>query len=123
SQVLSDGARCVAPLFYMEPDSNELVRLLRWAYENPKIGRALGRAASTRARGEWTWSHVGKRIVERLKVLAERPIRRFCSPPSASAPMSNAQETSPAARSSIEEDASRLTALELSLLRGELESQ
>jgi glycosyltransferase involved in cell wall biosynthesis len=122
TQVLSDGTRCVAPLFMLEPDPDELQRLLRWANEHPEAGKRLGRAASRRARLDWTWERVGEIAVERLRKLSERPIRRFSDTrPGIDPPPDNGSPAMPQRLPCQPEDPGKLRALEIALLRGEID--
>jgi glycosyltransferase involved in cell wall biosynthesis len=119
---LGDGTRCVAPMFYMEPDKEELIRALRWAYEHPEEGKRLGKAASHRARHAFTWDHTGRRIVERLKVLASRPIARSerAEKTKAGSGEKPALRENPPVESM---DARELTGLEVALMRGDLQGK
>jgi len=117
---LSDGTKCVAPMFFMEPDIDEVIRAMRWLHENREDGKRLGMAASRRARLEWTWDHVADVVEERLRTLAARPIvrlnQRFEVDASErkSAPDEEVQEA-PATNGNLIGD------LERALIRGEFE--
>jgi glycosyltransferase involved in cell wall biosynthesis/tetratricopeptide (TPR) repeat protein len=115
---MSDGSKCVAPMFLLEADIHELGRAMRWAYENPEKGRQLGAAAAQRARIDWTWERAADRVVARLRELAHRPIRRFSG--GHAVRKETAKPDATAAEDPQPEDPGRLRALELALIRGDL---
>ncbi len=68
------------PYFY-EPDGEETARWMRYVYENPGQGKRVGIQARQRIVTGFTWEHMGKRIMERIRLLAAKPILRFQAQP------------------------------------------
>ncbi len=64
-----------------EPDGEALARLMREVYENPEGARTKGRKASQRIRTDFTWERAAEKAMVRLRVLRDRPIRRYQHPP------------------------------------------
>ncbi|GAB4364935.1 MAG: hypothetical protein Kow0042_03870 [Calditrichia bacterium] len=60
----------------LEPDIEVLQEKMRWAVENPAVIRELGRKARAEVSRQWTWEKSAEKIIERIKYLKTRPIRR-----------------------------------------------
>ncbi len=64
------------PGWVLEPDSEALRELLRYAFENPdKMKENAGRALS-RVRNEFSWDSVAAKVAEAIREVMEKPIRR-----------------------------------------------
>ena len=68
----------------LEPNTDELARLMRYAYEHRDEVKSRGAAAAVRAHGAWTWEHAAERVesrfdevVKREPVAAKERARRF----------------------------------------------
>ncbi|MGA2179557.1 MAG: glycosyltransferase [Verrucomicrobiota bacterium] len=48
--------------YYVEPELDHLVDLMRLAYEREDESKALGQRASDIARSKWTWQHAAGRL-------------------------------------------------------------
>ncbi len=121
---LSDGTQCVAPMFYMEPDTKELVRALRWAYEHREEGKRIGNVAARKARLEWTWDRTGSLMLERFRVLAARPILRFQGAVVQEALLLEKKEDIVENQERLDEKQTReVRNLEVAIIKGDLESK
>ncbi|HSR13027.1 MAG TPA: tetratricopeptide repeat protein, partial [Thermodesulfobacteriota bacterium] len=63
--------------YYYEPDAEDTARLMRRLFENPGEGAKAGERARARIAQDFTWEHTCRRIVERVRLLRDRPVRRF----------------------------------------------
>ncbi len=52
--------------YHVEPEFDDLVHLMRQAYERRDEATALGRAAARIARENWTWTHAARRLAAAL---------------------------------------------------------
>jgi glycosyltransferase involved in cell wall biosynthesis len=55
---------------WAEPSYEHLRALLRWLYEHPDDGAALGRRAAARVRRDWTWAGPARQLYDDLDALA-----------------------------------------------------
>jgi hypothetical protein len=118
---LGDGTRCIDRMWFLEADTEELSRAMRWAYENPERSWELGHAASLRARREWTWERAADLAIVRLNEIAERPVRReFLGNIERQASTAGKSETAPPESAVFSPEVTNLRALELDLMRQEL---
>jgi glycosyltransferase involved in cell wall biosynthesis len=60
----------------LEPDREELERLLRYVYENKDEAAEKGRKAMEYVRARYSWEKVASRVVERIEAVATRPVLR-----------------------------------------------
>jgi glycosyltransferase involved in cell wall biosynthesis/GT2 family glycosyltransferase len=65
----------VEPPWWAEVDRAGLAAAMRLVVEKPEEARAVGRAASARIRGHWTWAQAAGVAAGRLEALAQRPPR------------------------------------------------
>lgn len=55
---------------WAEPDVDQLRTLLRWLYEHPAAAAAMGKAASARIHGQWTWARAAGDLERHLSAVA-----------------------------------------------------
>ncbi len=60
-----------------EPNFDALVGMLRYAAQHPAEVKERGQKAAQHIRERFTWEHAARVADERLRVVAQRPIRRF----------------------------------------------
>lgn len=56
----------------LEPNREELSRLLRWAFEHPEEGKYKGSVASDHVRKQWTWKRSASLVAARLRTIAKK---------------------------------------------------
>ncbi len=64
--------------WYGEPDRKDLTRLMRHVFQNPAEAREKGTQGRLYIENHLTWNHVGQMVMERMKEVRKRPIKRFC---------------------------------------------
>jgi len=64
------------PGWVLEPDEVALVALLLHIYQNPQETARKAELGLERARTEYTWKAVADRVMERMRVLMSKPVRR-----------------------------------------------
>jgi len=62
--------------WFFEPEPADLAAKMLNAYEKPEKLREWGWRAHQEAHQNWTWVDTGKKIVKRINMLKEKPIRR-----------------------------------------------
>jgi glycosyltransferase involved in cell wall biosynthesis/MoaA/NifB/PqqE/SkfB family radical SAM enzyme/GT2 family glycosyltransferase len=72
-----EGFQLVNQGWVLEPDKDELVRMLRYIYENANEAAAKGRTAARDIRNKVSWKVSADAIVERVSALRQKPIIRF----------------------------------------------
>jgi glycosyltransferase involved in cell wall biosynthesis len=60
----------------LEPDLDSLTSILREVYENGKEAKEKAMKASAFVRANFDWKKIGEKVMERLDLLIQRPIRR-----------------------------------------------
>jgi len=61
----------------LEPDANELKRLLRYVYEYREEAREKASCALEQVRAEYSWDRIADRVFGRMQAVTTRPVRRF----------------------------------------------
>jgi glycosyltransferase involved in cell wall biosynthesis len=74
-----DGMETVDYPWLFEVELEDLQNTMRYGFEHPEELKALGIAASTLARREWTWEKSFDVVRERIEALKNLPIRRHRS--------------------------------------------
>jgi glycosyltransferase involved in cell wall biosynthesis/tetratricopeptide (TPR) repeat protein len=60
--------------WWLEPDVDDLVRILKTVVARPDEARARGIAGAAVARKKYSWEQMAGRVVDRIRVLAARPL-------------------------------------------------
>ncbi len=63
--------------WYGEPDRMDLVQKMRHVYENRAEAREKGLHGREYIKAHLTWTHVGEKVIARMKEIKKRPVRRF----------------------------------------------
>jgi glycosyltransferase involved in cell wall biosynthesis len=61
----------------LEPQVEALIKVLRHVYENQDEAMEKAVKALARVRSEYPWERVAERVLERMREIASRPIRRM----------------------------------------------
>jgi tetratricopeptide (TPR) repeat protein len=68
-----------APGWLLEPNKAQLIEMLKWVYEHPGQAREKGAIAANQIKTKVDWKMASELIVNRLKAMQDKPIRRFAS--------------------------------------------
>ncbi|MGD9239788.1 MAG: glycosyltransferase, partial [Desulfobacterales bacterium] len=68
-----------APGWLLEPNKAQLIEMMKFVYEHPGQAREKGAIAANQIKTKVDWKMASELIVNRLKALQDKPIRRFAS--------------------------------------------
>jgi glycosyltransferase involved in cell wall biosynthesis len=71
------GLKTTGDLWMLEPDVDELAKLLSYVFTHRSEAAELGQAAREKVVRQWTWRHAASRVLTRIDSIRRKPIRRF----------------------------------------------
>jgi GT2 family glycosyltransferase/tetratricopeptide (TPR) repeat protein len=71
------GHKLISPGWVLEPDKRQLIERLKYVFENPAMANRKGRLATREIKNKLNWQKSADLILERLKILRNKPICRF----------------------------------------------